>query len=194
MFNFCFNALFTIFVVYAIRSVGLSSLELGLVIGAGAVAALIGALFTTRLTKALGFGRLLLAAVAGTCLAPMLLLAPRHASPVALLVLLCSVFVSGFCAVLYNIGTVTLRQVVTPNRLLARMNGTYRMVLFGAVPLGALAGGALGSVAGLRAAMVIAVVAMLSPVVWIPFSPVFRLKEMPAGPDEDVASMPSSQD
>jgi transposase len=68
------------------------------------------------------------------------------------------------------------------------MNGTYRMLLFGASPLGALAGGALGSVAGLRPAMVIAALAMLSPTAWIPFSPVFRLKEMPAGPDDNAGT------
>lgn len=188
MFNFCFNALLTIFVVYAIRRVGLTSAELGVVIGAGAVAALIGALATTRITRVLGFGRMLLATVLGSCLAPLLLLAPGRASTVTLLILMLSMFVSGICAVLYNIGAVTLRQVVTPNRLLARMNGTYRMLLIGAAPLGALTGGALGSAVGLRPAMVIAVLAMLSPTVWIPFSPVFRLREMPAGPDESMTS------
>ena len=42
-FNFCFNALLTIFVVYAIRRLGLSSFQLGCVIGAGAVAGYQGA-------------------------------------------------------------------------------------------------------------------------------------------------------
>ena len=78
----------------------------------------------------------------------------------------------------------TLRQVVTPNRLLARMNGSYRMLLFGMGPLGATAGGVLGSALGLRQAMVLTAIAVITPTTWILFSPVFRLAEMPSGPDE----------
>ena len=48
-FNFCRNALVTVFVVYAIRTLGLSAAELGFVIGAGAVAAFAGALVANRI-------------------------------------------------------------------------------------------------------------------------------------------------
>jgi hypothetical protein len=65
------------------------------------------------------------------------------------------------------------------------MNATYRMLLFGSAPFGALLGGLLGSALGLRSALTISVLAMTSPLLWLFFSPAFRLKQMPSGPDPD---------
>ena len=59
------------------------------------------------------------------------------------------------------------------------MNATYRMLLFGALPVGAMAGGLLGSVVGLHSALAVAVIVLTAPIAWIFFSPVFRLTEMP---------------
>ncbi|WP_372352811.1 hypothetical protein [Streptomyces sp. KL116D] len=39
--------------------------------------------------------------------------------------------------------SVTVRQLLTPASLHARMNASYRMVTFGTIPLGALLGGLL---------------------------------------------------
>ena len=181
-FNFCQNALVTVFVVYAIRTLGLTPAELGFVIGAGAVAAFAAAVFANRIAAAAGLGATLTAATLGACLSPLLLLVPRGSAPGALVILGAAQAISGATIVTYNIITVTLRQIVTPNRLLARMNGSYRMLLFGAGPLGAIAGGALGAALGLRPAMVITVLALLTPAIWILSSPVFRLTQMPAGP------------
>jgi hypothetical protein len=81
-----------------------------------------------------------------------------------------------------NVNVITLRQVVTPRRVLARMNATYRMVLFGVAPIGMSLGGVLGGAVGLRSALVISLTLMVSPMLWLFFSPVFRLKQMPAPP------------
>jgi hypothetical protein len=82
---------------------------------------------------------------------------------------------------------VTLRQVVTPDRLLGRMNASYRLVLLGTAPPGAFLAGVLGQSFGLHTALLIAVVAFPVPILWTLFSPVARLKEMPTGPlDEET--------
>lgn len=185
-FNFLQNALVTIFTVYAIRSLGLTPTELGLVVGAGAAAAFAGAVLTNRITSTLGLGRTLLVTTVGSCLAPLLLLIPNDSSPTALVILGASQAVAGFCIVVYNITTVTFRQIVTPNRLLARMNGSYRMLLFGTGPLGAITGGVLGSALGLGPAMVIAAIALTTPIIWVRFSPIFRLTEMPSRPESET--------
>ena len=74
------------------------------------------------------------------------------------------------------------RQTVTPARLLARMNASYRMVIYGVPLFGATGGGLLADLIGLRPALVILLAAMTSPVLWILFAPVFRLREMPSRP------------
>ena len=180
--NLFFGSFITIFVVYAVRTVHLSTLELGIVIGASAVGGLAGALLATRARKALGYGKAMAVATIGVSAAPLLLLVPRHASVPTVIIMVAAQLGYGSSMSAFNVNAITLRQVVTPTRLLARMNATYRMLIWGAPPVGAVAGGLLGSAVGLRAALVISLIAMTSPILWIFFSPVFRLSEMPTGP------------
>jgi Na+/melibiose symporter-like transporter len=180
--NVCYGAVSTIFTVYALRVLGLSPAQLGLVVAGLATGALGGALSATKIRKALGLGRALAVSIVGVSASPLLLLIPRAVSPVALVILFAGWLGHGAGISVWNVNTITLRQAVTPTRVLARMNATYRMLLFGALPLGALAGGLLGSTVGLRSALVIWVIALTSPILWIAFSPVFRLTTMPLGP------------
>lgn len=71
-------------------------------------------------------------------------------------------FVGGAATLVYNVVAVSLRQLIPPNRLLGRINSGYRLFAWGARPLGALAGGLLGQVLGLRAVFLIMAVVMLS--------------------------------
>jgi MFS family permease len=177
--NVGFGATSTIFTVYAIRTLGLTPLKLGIVMGALQAGALLGALGAARVKRVLGLGRTLAAAIVAVSASPVLLLLPHSAAPAAIAVFAASWLGHGFGIAVWNVNTITLRQAVTPTRLLARMNATYRMLLFGALPAGAMAGGLLGSAAGLRPALAAAVIVLVAPIAWVFFSPVFRLTEMP---------------
>jgi MFS family permease len=183
--NVGFGATSTIFTVYAVRTLGLTPLKLGLAIGALQAGALLGALNAARIKRTLGLGRTLAVSIGGVCGSPLLLLLPHSASPAAVAVFAAGWLGHGCGIAVWNVNTITLRQAVTPTRLLARMNATYRMLLFGALPVGAMAGGLLGSVVGLHSALAVAVVVLTIPIGWIFFSPVFRLTEMPSAPAED---------
>ena len=50
---------------------------------------------------------------------------------------------------MWNIVTVSLRQRITPDQLLGRVNATYRLFAWGAMPLGAVLGGVIAEVLGL---------------------------------------------
>ncbi len=50
----------------------------------------------------------------------------------------------------WNVVTVSLRQRIVPDRLLGRLNASYRLVAWGTMPLGAAAGGVLAELFGLR--------------------------------------------
>jgi MFS family permease len=63
---------------------------------------------------------------------------------------------NGFVVTMWNIVTVTLRQRIVPNEMLGRVNSAYRMIGWGLMPVGAVAGGLVAHVAGLRAPYVIA--------------------------------------
>ena len=187
--NLFFGAVITVFVVYAVRYLHLTPFKLGLVLGASAVGALTGALFSTRIRMRLGLGRSMVINTIGLSAAPLLMIVPRGAGLGSMVILICSHLLYGSNVSMFNVTAITMRQTVTPRRVLARMNATYRMLLFGVPLFGALMGGLLGDALGLRPALIISLIAMTSPVLWIAFSPVFRLREMPAGPPPDEANV-----
>jgi MFS family permease len=187
--NLAFGAAITVFVVYAIRYLGLTPLELGVAMATVAVGGLIGAMTIRRIRTRLGLGRSMLLATLGLSLPPLaLMVVPRGASVLSLTILLTAQFLYGTGVAMYNVNAITMRQAVTPRRLLARMNASYRLLLFGAPVFGAFIGGLLGTAVGLRDALIISVIAMSSPLLWIFTGPVFRLREMPLGLHDDEAS------
>jgi MFS family permease len=62
----------------------------------------------------------------------------------------------GFSVTMWNVVTVSLRQRIIPGHLLGRVNSVYRMLGWGLMPLGALAGGFTAHAAGLRAPYIVA--------------------------------------
>lgn len=181
--NVGFGAVSTIFTLYAVRVLGFTPDKLGLALGSLAAGAFFGSLFAARVQRLIGLPMTLTLAIVGVCASPLLLLIPRNADVVSLLLAMLAWLGHGFGIGMWNVNTITLRQVLTPMRLLARMNATYRMVLFGALPVGALLAGLLGNAVGYWHATLISVLALTTPMAWLTFSPIFRLKELPAGPD-----------
>jgi MFS family permease len=86
-----------------------------------------------------------------------------------------SFFLLGAGDGLWRVLTVTLRQRITPNRLLGRVNAAYRMVAQGVIPVGAAFGGLLAKVFGVRAPFMVAaavfvVISVFGPVLLRPVS------------------------
>lgn len=190
-FNLFQNAFVTILLVYGLKYLKLTSFELGLVVGAIAVGGLAGAMLANRIRVRIGVGRTLVSGIVLASGCPLILLIPSGPSVSSICLLSGAMFLCGFGVLTFNVNTISLRQLVTPNRLLGRMNASYRLVVLGTAPLGALFGGLLGQSEGLRTSFVIAVVLMTTPLLYVPFSPVFRLTEMPAGPDEEAPVVPA---
>lgn len=183
--NVGFGAVSTIFTIYAVRVLGFSPDKLGLALGSLAAGAFFGSLLAARVQRLLGLPRTLTLAIIGVCASPLLLLIPRNANVISVLLAMAAWLGHGFGIGMWNVNTITLRQVLTPRRLLARMNATYRMVLFGALPVGAMLAGLLGDAVGYWHATLISVIALTIPMAWLTFSPVFRLAELPAGPGKE---------
>ena len=86
---------------------------------------------------------------------------------------------AGFGIALFNVNQLTLRQRVTPTRLLTRMNATVRFVIWGMIPVGAFLGGLLAGAVGTRRTLVIAGVGSLFATLPLFFSRVRALRAMP---------------
>jgi hypothetical protein len=69
---------------------------------------------------------------------------------------------------------------MVPYRLLGRVNASRRFLVFGVIPLGALAGGALGQAVGLRPTLFVGVAWQALSLVWLLLSPVRSLRATPA--------------
>ena len=146
--NFFGNVMFSIFLVYAVRDLGLSAATIGLIGSLGNVGLVGGALVASRLASRFGAGPVLIATAAASGWS--LLLIPLASGDLAIPLLVASGLGFGFCVVVYNVTGISLMQAITPDRMLGRMNASRRFIVWGVIPLGMLLGGVLGSSLGLR--------------------------------------------
>jgi predicted MFS family arabinose efflux permease len=85
---------------------------------------------------------------------------------------------------MFGIQYLSLRQAITPDRLLGRMTATMRFLTVAAAPLGSLAGGALATAIGLRATLLtVGALGLLLALGAVLRSPVRRHVRLPATAD-----------
>jgi MFS family permease len=145
------SQIFTVnLVVYAVDERGLSAGLYGLALSAGGVGAFIGTLAALAFAGRVGYGRVFAASLVLSTGAPLFVpLLPldsvSFAAPLSALLL-----VAGIGLGSANVLSITLRQVIVPATALARSNGGYRLLIFGAIPIGSILGGLIGHAAGTR--------------------------------------------
>jgi MFS family permease len=164
--------------LYAVREAHLSPLAIGAVFTAGGLGSFAGAWFGARLTGRYGYGRVLLITLAAGNGAPLgVALAGRAGS--GLLALLCAIFVvMGIGIGIANVHAVSLRQAATPEPLRGQMNAAYRLVSWGAIPVGAAVGGVIATQAGPFTAMVSGAAGVAAATLWVAFSPIPGLRSI----------------
>jgi MFS family permease len=176
-----FNSLLeAVFVLYVTKEIGIKPAILGLIFAIGSTGFVVGALLADKLTRWLGIGLTLLFAplVIGTSdlLIPLAGLIPLF----AFTLLGMAQLLFGLARPVFSINQLSLRQTISPERLLGRMNASVSFVVFGIPTIGALLGGALGQSFGLQKTLVIAAIGELLASLWILFSPIRRLRAVQA--------------
>ena len=175
--NFFAQVLSSILLIYAVRDLELSPAEIGFGFGLGNVGFLVGAALSGRISNRLGVGRTLVAAAAlGGWPLLLIPLAPQGA---ALPILIAAFALASFAGVVYNVVGLSLMQAITPERLLGRMNASRRFVVWGTIPLGALTGGALASVIGLRETLFVGAIGASLAFIPVLFSPIRSVERIP---------------
>ncbi len=186
-FNFMF---FALFVLYATRSLHVRPGLLGVVLGAGAIGGVLGATVTRPLAARLGVGWTYTVA----CLvftAPMTLVPLAGGpGPVILAMLFAAEFGSGFGVMILDISIGSIFAAVIPDQLRSRVSGAFQAVNYGTRPLGAVVGGSLGALIGIRPTLWIAAVGGMTGILWLLPSPLpgFRMPDEPAGDDTQAVS------
>ena len=182
IFNFCANGAFAVYLVYAVRSLGLSPAAIGVIFSLGNVGWLAGALVAGRLTTRLGVGRTII--LTGAVAAPALMLVPAAPQSAPIPFLIAAGVLSSFGLVIWRISQVSLRQAITPDHMLGRVNAVSRFMMWGTIPLGTLLGGALGSTIGLRETLWIGTIGASFTILPVLLSPVRTLFSVPDAPEE----------
>jgi MFS family permease len=163
-------------VLYIYRTLLISPMVAGIIFSIGSVGFLLGVFATSRVTAILGLGRTVALSVAGSFGLLIALLAQGEFAP---LIVGVGLFIASFGSPIYNINQVSLRQIITPNRLQGRMNATMRTIVWGTIPVGSFLGGILVSAVGTVPTFVIGILISGGASLWIFFGPIFKLKEQP---------------
>jgi MFS family permease len=170
-----------VLILFATRELMLSPGAIGLTYMFGGLGCVLAAGFAERLTARFGVGPVIVHGLTLTALgwqAFGLVSGPVWLATIALGV---AMLMFDFGAVLFGINYLSLRQAITPDRLLGRMTATMRFLTVAAAPLGSLAGGALATIIGLRATLLtvgaLGLVLVAGAIAW---SPVRRHRKLPA--------------
>ncbi|MGH2353921.1 MAG: MFS transporter, partial [Chloroflexota bacterium] len=141
--SFFGNFIGPLYTLYALRELDLGPVLLGITIGVGGVSNLLGTVLVGPVTRRLGIGRTIVGAVVIGGIATLLI--PLASGPVAVaFALLVAAQAFDVIYPLYDVNALSVRQSVTPDALLGRVNASMQVLEGGFAPLGALAGGLLG--------------------------------------------------
>lgn len=176
IFNTAWFLLLAVYVPYAVNRLGLSASGVGTTLAMFGVGMMIGALLATRVLRRFTFGAVIaLGPVTGLIAAGVMALTILIPSPwLAGL----SFFLLGAGPILWVISTTTLRQSVTPPRLLGRVSA-INILSYGARPLGAAVGALVGGLYGAQACLFLALAIFAVQALVILISPAVSLVEQP---------------
>jgi predicted MFS family arabinose efflux permease len=176
IFNTASFLLLAVFVPYAVRRLGLSATGVGTVLSMYGVGMVVGALVATRVMRKLAFGIVIgLGPVTGFVAAMVMALTTVMPSP---LLAGASFFLLGVGPIVWVISTTTLRQSVTPPRLLGRVSA-INIMSYGARPLGSALGAIVGGFYGAEACLYLAVAIFGAQALVILLSPAVSLARQP---------------
>ncbi|MFC0678406.1 MFS transporter [Lysobacter korlensis] len=160
--NFSFAVASSVNFIFMSRSLDLSATAIGLIIAGGSVTVMIAAAITPRMGRAVGTARIIWLSLAVT--GPFTILAPLAQPGWGVVLLIVSIAAAEFGQIVYAITNVSLRQRLTPDRMLSRVTATMRFLIMGTFPAGALLGGVLGELSIRGTLLFVAGVAILVPI------------------------------
>ena len=134
-----------ILVLFVLDVLLLPEAAFGLLLAVGAVGGVVGASVGTRIVGRFGRTRTLITTTAVTAASTGVIGASSHSFVAA-----ASLFVGIASVTVFNVVGQSMRQAVTPSRLLGRVVSAYRFVGFSSMPAGAALGGVIAELFGLR--------------------------------------------
>lgn len=169
----------TVLPILFVNELGLTPGALGLFWAAGGAGLLLGARCARPIAARLGHGRTL--GLAGLLLAPAGLLVPLIDRGPWLWLAGAGWLLAMTKTGMDNVLGVSMRQRMTPDGLLGRMNATFRFLLTGALAVGAAVAGLIGELSTVRVTLWVGGVLLAIAFLPVFFSPLRARRELPAG-------------
>ncbi|HUP83953.1 MAG TPA: MFS transporter [Candidatus Limnocylindria bacterium] len=151
--NFSRAVAMSVALLYLVDEAHLGAAEIGIAFALGNTGYVVGAAVSRRITRRIGVGWTMQLGV--SLFAPSMVAFALAPAQWAGMLFAAMVFAHGFGISIHNVNQVTIRQLLTPDELRARVAAVTRLVIFGAMPVGTLVGGLIAEVAGVRTAIVV---------------------------------------
>ncbi len=164
--------------IFGVRELGFETGVLATIFAIGGISSLVGASLTMKITRRFGVGPSLIVGFLMFGLATLLIPLARGPLIVAGLFLGAAQMFDG-AHIVYSINEISLRQAITPDRMLGRVNASLRFVGIGMIMVGSLLGGYLAETIGLRWTLVVGAGSGLLGAIPLFLSPIRDIKETP---------------
>jgi predicted MFS family arabinose efflux permease len=165
------------YVPYAVRALGLGAQAVGVTLAGYGAGMVVGALLASRVVGAMPFGRAIQLGPAVSVMAAATMVATLIAPSGVLAA--ASFFLFGVGPIIWTITSTTLRQSITPDRMLGRVSSVFLTVNAGARPVGAALGGLVGAAWGEPACLCLALAGFVVQAVVIFASALGNLRLLP---------------
>lgn len=183
--NFALTGYDAIQVVFLVRAVGLSAGSVGGLVALTSVGGVVGAFLAGRVSAWLGSARAQLAFIATT---PVVLLIPLTFGGPGVLLFVVGGFGVSFGVAGSNVVVATFAQGYVPQNMLGRLTACGSFLGFGAIPIGALVGGALANALGPRGGMWVMTALVPLSGLFLLLSPVRTVRDLPAPPEPGITT------
>lgn len=154
IFNIGWFLVQSVFAVYALEKQSMTPTMVGAAMGTVGIGMVIGAFVMPWLSRRLALGRISVLGPLGGFVAAGLITATVWMPSPPLVYM--SFFLFGFGPVLWSISTTTVRQAITPQRLIGRVSSLLVVTTYGARPIGAGLGVLIAAIAGMEACLILA--------------------------------------
>lgn len=178
--NFLLSGGQALLVVFLIRTVGASTGMVGVLLAGDCLGGVLGALVVNKITRKLGSARALL--LLSLCSTPFGLLIPMTTRGPGLALFVVGLLIPSAGIVAVNIIGGSFRQGYCSPEMLGRISTSGSFLSFSLIPLGALTGGALGSLIGVRETLWIVLAAGAVGKLLLLIGPLRTTRDLPAAP------------
>lgn len=174
----------TSYLLFATYDLDLDPAAIGVIAGVGGFGSLIGSLAAPIMVRRFGIGRSILMGMVGFTIGNALIpLAPAHAALLGAAFLIGQQLVGDSFATVYEIVEVSLTQASVGERVMGRVNATISTFTTLLTLVGAVGGGIIAEVFGLRAAFAVGLLGAVAAILVVWFSPVRHIRDAPISTD-----------